>query len=118
MNQAFFRLVKARPFPPRLEPARAACYEAPSGWVAERLKAAVLKTARGSRPSWVRIPPHPPPQTYRNSAVSGSRVFDGAGEAALQPGRCGGTGLTDAGVAPNGEISWLRNRSGIGSGMP
>src|SRR5687768_13422707 len=30
------------------------------GWVAEWFKAAVLKTAVGSRPPWVRIPPHPP----------------------------------------------------------
>src|SRR5205085_3363873 len=31
-----------------------------NGWVAERLKAPVLKTGRGASPSWVRIPPHPP----------------------------------------------------------
>lgn len=31
------------------------------GWVAERLKAPVLKTGRPARASWVRIPPHPPP---------------------------------------------------------
>src|SRR5947209_10581197 len=31
-----------------------------SGWVAERLKAPVLKTGRGASLSWVRIPPHPP----------------------------------------------------------
>jgi hypothetical protein len=30
------------------------------GWVAEWLKAAVLKTASPARGSWVRIPPHPP----------------------------------------------------------
>ena len=30
------------------------------GWVAERLKAAVLKTANRGTGSWVRIPPHPP----------------------------------------------------------
>ena len=30
------------------------------GEVAERLNAAVLKTAKGLRPSWVRIPPSPP----------------------------------------------------------
>jgi hypothetical protein len=35
--------------------------------VAERLKAAVLKTARGSRLSWVRIPPLPP--TYAGVSV-------------------------------------------------
>jgi hypothetical protein len=29
------------------------------GWVAEWFKAAVLKTAKGLRLSWVRIPPHP-----------------------------------------------------------
>jgi hypothetical protein len=32
----------------------------PAGRVAERFKAPVLKTGRGSRPSWVRIPPLPP----------------------------------------------------------
>ncbi len=31
-----------------------------NGWVAERLKAPVLKTGRRLRVSWVRIPPHPP----------------------------------------------------------
>ena len=37
----------------------------PTGWVAERLKAAVLKTAvRGSVP-WVRIPPHPPRDRHK-----------------------------------------------------
>src|SRR5262249_34843511 len=30
------------------------------GWVAEWLKAPVLKTGRGASSSWVRIPPHPP----------------------------------------------------------
>lgn len=30
------------------------------GWVAERLKAPVLKTGKGESSSWVRIPPHPP----------------------------------------------------------
>ena len=30
------------------------------GWVAEWLKAPVLKTGKGETPSWVRIPPHPP----------------------------------------------------------
>ena len=30
------------------------------GWVAERLKAPVLKTGKGATPSWVQIPPHPP----------------------------------------------------------
>src|SRR5215475_8584480 len=33
------------------------CY---CGWVAEWFKAPVLKTGRGLRSSWVRIPPHPP----------------------------------------------------------
>jgi hypothetical protein len=45
------------------------------GGVAEWLKAAVLKTARGLRSSWVRIPP-PPPSRYtirRYATVSGSR---------------------------------------------
>jgi hypothetical protein len=31
-----------------------------AGWVAERLKAPVLKTGRRATVSWVRIPPHPP----------------------------------------------------------
>src|SRR5919206_178390 len=31
-----------------------------NGWVAEWFKAAVLKTAVGASPPWVRIPPHPP----------------------------------------------------------
>ena len=30
------------------------------GWMAERLKAPVLKTGEGETPSWVRIPLHPP----------------------------------------------------------
>jgi hypothetical protein len=30
------------------------------GWVAERLKAPVLKTGKRESASWVRIPPHPP----------------------------------------------------------
>lgn len=30
------------------------------GWMAERLKAPVLKTGEGATPSWVRIPLHPP----------------------------------------------------------
>ena len=34
------------------------------GWVAEWLKAPVLKTGRRASVSWVRIPPHPPLQ-YR-----------------------------------------------------
>jgi hypothetical protein len=33
---------------------------AADGWVAERLKAPVLKTGRRESVSWVRIPPHPP----------------------------------------------------------
>ena len=32
----------------------------PDGWVAEWLKAPVLKTGRRATVSWVRIPPHPP----------------------------------------------------------
>ena len=31
-----------------------------NGWVAERLKAPVLKTGKPARVSRVRIPPHPP----------------------------------------------------------
>lgn len=34
-------------------------FSSPQGVVAERLKAAVLKTAKGATPSWVRIPPTP-----------------------------------------------------------
>jgi hypothetical protein len=34
--------------------------ESLNGWVAERLKAPVLKTGGGASSSWVRIPPHPP----------------------------------------------------------
>ncbi len=34
------------------------------GWVAERLKAPVLKTGRRESASWVRIPPHPPPFAF------------------------------------------------------
>ena len=41
--------------------ARGLGYHANAGQVAEWLKAAVLKTAEGSRPPWVRIPPCPPP---------------------------------------------------------
>ena len=52
------------------------------GWVAERLKAPVLKTGRRATVSWVRIPPHPPavwanpllflenlPRGYRSSHI-------------------------------------------------
>ena len=42
-----------------------------SGGVAERLKAAVLKTARGATPSWVRIPP-PPPEAFVFAVKIGS----------------------------------------------
>ena len=40
--------------------ASAKCLKSRSGWVAEWFKAPVLKTGVGSRPPWVRIPPHPP----------------------------------------------------------
>src|SRR6185437_858742 len=43
---------------------RAALYLAAEGWVAERFKAAVLKTAVGESPPWVRIPPHPPSSAF------------------------------------------------------
>src|SRR5829696_1338820 len=36
------------------------CAKTPDGRVAEWFKAAVLKTAKGASPSWVRIPPLPP----------------------------------------------------------
>src|SRR5881275_1579561 len=42
------------------------------GEVAEWFKAAVLKTAVGSRPPWVRIPPCPPPEPSRRSSRIGS----------------------------------------------
>jgi hypothetical protein len=46
---------------PKGFPARDSEYLLPSdGEVAEWFKAAVLKTAVGSRPPWVRIPPSPP----------------------------------------------------------
>jgi hypothetical protein len=45
-----------------------------TGGVAERLNATVLKTVRGSRPSWVRIPP-PPPADCRQIAGQGPRGF-------------------------------------------
>ncbi len=43
-------------------------YETHTGWVAERLKAAVLKTAVGASSPWVRIPPHPPFQSLSGHA--------------------------------------------------
>jgi hypothetical protein len=46
--------------------------------VAEWFKAAVLKTAVGSRPPWVRIPPHPPPDVVFaqvSKANDGSPIF-------------------------------------------
>ena len=52
-----------RPSPPpapRVDRARGGALDRPAGWVAEWLKAPVLKTGRRSRASWVRIPPHPP----------------------------------------------------------
>jgi hypothetical protein len=51
-----------RPATQRLRAGRRLCYPATTcrGWVAERLKAPVLKTGRRSGASWVRIPPHPP----------------------------------------------------------
>src|SRR5918994_2974197 len=39
------------------------------GGVAERLKAAVLKTAVGASPPWVRIPP-PPPSRFSKCLIS------------------------------------------------
>src|SRR5438105_14809213 len=43
-----------------------------TGWVAEWLKAPVLKTGGGSRLPGVRIPPHPPP--YRFCAMEGRAI--------------------------------------------
>ena len=42
------------------------------GWVAERLKAPVLKTGNGATRSWVRIPPHPPTPLRQRPCVSAS----------------------------------------------
>ena len=42
------------------------------GWVAERLKAAVLKTAVRASVPWVRIPPHPPFQRLCDSEAAGA----------------------------------------------
>ena len=58
----------------RCRPVWGGCYDlkpperfvAGIGWVAERLKAPVLKTGRGASPSWVRIPPHPPATQIRH----------------------------------------------------
>ena len=47
--------------------------------MAERLKAAVLKTARGATLSWVRIPPHPPFIAETNSKLSRLRQSESAG---------------------------------------
>src|SRR5437016_12874489 len=44
-----------------------------NGWVAEWLKAPVLKTGRGESPSWVRIPPHPPETSFPTSSRHLSR---------------------------------------------
>src|SRR6266567_3930466 len=41
-----------------------------NGWVAEWLKAPVLKTGRGASPSWVRIPPHPPTPLFRGVVIA------------------------------------------------
>src|SRR6266567_8149360 len=41
-----------------------------NGWVAEWLKAPVLKTGRGASPSWVRIPPHPPTPLFRGVVLA------------------------------------------------
>lgn len=46
------------------------------GWVAERLKAPVLKTGERESASWVRIPPHPPlfsPQNSRETRENSNR---------------------------------------------
>ena len=48
-----------------------------SGWVAERLKAPVLKTGRGASSSWVRIPPHPPASPVR--ACVAMKLYRGKG---------------------------------------
>ena len=39
------------------------------GGVAERLKAAVLKTVRPARVSWVRIPPPPPYRSVGRTSI-------------------------------------------------
>ena len=43
-----------------LSPLPLMCLKFQDGWVAEWLKAPVLKTGRRATVSWVRIPPHPP----------------------------------------------------------
>ena len=42
-----------------------------AGWVAERLKAPVLKTGKGATPSWVQIPPHPPKKSFEKATLVG-----------------------------------------------
>src|SRR5277367_4806253 len=51
---------------------------APSGWVAEWFKAAVLKTAVGESPPWVRIPPRPPARPRKWSETAAARLFGDA----------------------------------------
>jgi hypothetical protein len=63
-----------------LQSADALPIQRPQGRVAEWLKAAVLKTARGASPSWVRIPPLPP-ICYLGARAS--RV----GTSAMKPGK-------------------------------
>ena len=55
---SFLPITRYKPGRPRWRPARARRRH--TGRVAEWFKAPVLKTGRGSAPSWVRIPPLPP----------------------------------------------------------
>ena len=51
------------------------CYSRPAGRVAEWFKAAVLKTAVGASPPWVRIPPLPPVQNLQQGGTMRSQIF-------------------------------------------
>ena len=64
---------------PALRPAELVGTRTDSGGVAERFKAAVLKTAEGSRPPKVRILPPPPGQKERRGFWKGGREAEGAG---------------------------------------
>jgi len=72
--------------------------DAQLGRVAEWFKAAVLKTAVGASPPWVRIPPLPP------------RASDEAPRAAACGGLLARLGERDASSAPALEWSFMRCR--------
>ena len=70
------RLDPNAPESPALETPRWPPYDARAGWVAEWLKALVLKTSVGETPPWVRIPPHPPLALAKAFSRSGcGRIF-------------------------------------------